>query len=90
MMIDHLDLIEKLPAMLQGRKTFAKMDDGGNYHIGNVEDWWIMFSEIEQAIKDYCRYKKTGEYNLSAPVNGNWDVLNAYKVKGEEDEHDSF
>lgn len=33
MTIDSTELIRILPAMLQGRKKFAKMSDGGNYHI---------------------------------------------------------
>ena len=32
----------------------------------------------KEIIEDYCEYKKTGKYMLSAPVNGNWNVLNAY------------
>ena len=78
MIIDSTDLIRKLPAMIQGRTTFAKMSDGGDYHIGKVDSWCLMFSEVVQAIEDYCEYKKTGKYMLSAPVNGNWNVLNAY------------
>ena len=34
MTIDHADLIKKLPAMIQGRTVFAKMADGGNFHVG--------------------------------------------------------
>lgn len=84
MQIDSTDLIRKLPAMLQGRKIFAKMGDGGNYHVGNVDSWCIFYGEVVKAIEDYCEYKKTGKYKLSAPVNGNWDVLNAYHYEGGE------
>lgn len=78
MQIDSIDLIRKLPAMLQGRKKFAKIIDGGNYHRGDVNEWCLSFNEVVQAIEDYCEYKKTGKYILSAPIDGNWDVLNAY------------
>ena len=33
-----------------------------------------------------CEYKKTGKYTLSAPINGNWDVLNAYQYEPQESE----
>lgn len=79
MMIDSTDLIRKLPAMIQGRKKFAKFSDGGNYHIGDVDSWCLRFDEVVKAIEDYCEYEETGKYRLSAPVNGNWNVLNAYK-----------
>lgn len=82
MSIDSNELIRKLPAMLQGRKKFAKMEDGGNYHVGNVDEWWMTYAEIVQAIEDFCEYKRTGKYTLSAPVNGNWNVLNAYPYGG--------
>lgn len=39
MQIDSIDLIRKLPAMIQGNKKFAKVTDGGNYHVGEVEHW---------------------------------------------------
>ena len=77
-MIDSEDLIRKLPAMLQGRKKFARLADGGNYHQGKVENWCLYFNDVVKAIEDYCEYKQTGKLILSAPVNGNWDVLNAY------------
>lgn len=78
MTIDHADLIRKLPAMLQGRKKFAKMSEGGNYHIGEPDNWCLFLKEVVTAIEDYCEYKLTGRYSLSAPINGNWNVLNAY------------
>lgn len=78
MQIDSEDLIRKLPAMLNGRKKFALCKDGGNYHIGPVDNWCLDFAEIVTAIEDYCRYKRTGKYTLSAPVDGNWNVLHAY------------
>ena len=81
MMIDSTDLIRKLPAMIQGNKKFAKIADGGDYHVGKVEGWCLRFDEIVKAIEDYCEYKETGKYKLSAPVNGNWDTLNAYAYK---------
>lgn len=80
-MIDSDDLIRKLPAMLQGRKKFAKMADGGNYHIGLPDDWCLFFRDVVQGIEDYCEYKETGKYRLSAPVFGSWDVMNAYPYK---------
>lgn len=88
MKIDSIDLIRKLPAMIQGNKKFAKFADGGDYHIGKVEHWCLRFDEIVKAIEDYCDYKETGKYKLSAPVNGNWDTLNsyAYKEKAESEE----
>lgn len=85
MMIDSADLIRKLPAMIQGRKKFAKMADGGNYHVGEVDKWCLNYAEVVQGIEDYCTYKETGEYRLSAPVDGNWNVLNAYLY---EEKHD--
>ena len=84
MMIDSTDLIRKLPAMLNGRRKFARLKDGGNYHQGDVDEWCVLFREIVQGIEDYCEYKKTGKYTLSAPVNGNWDVLNAYPYQPKE------
>lgn len=81
MMIDSTDLIRKLPAMLQGRRKFAKMADGGNYHLGNPNTWCLFFPDIVQAIEDYCEYKETGKYRISASINGNWNVLNAYKYQ---------
>ena len=81
MKIDSTDLIRKLPAMIQGNKKFAKIADGGNYHVGEVEHWCLRFDEIVKAIEDYCEYKETGKYKLSAPVNGNWDTLNAYPYR---------
>ena len=86
MKIDSTDLIRKLPAMIQGNKKFAKIADGGDYHVGKVEDWCLRFDEIVKAIEDYCEYKETGKYKLSAPVNSNWDVLNAYPYKEQVDE----
>lgn len=83
MMIDSTDLIRKLPAMLQGRKKFAKVADGGNYHLGNPDEWCLFFLDVVQGIEDYCKYKQTNKYTLSAPINGNWDVLHAYPY-GEE------
>ena len=85
MKIDSTDLIRKLPAMIQGRKTFAKFEDGGNYHQGDVDKWCLFFRDIVIAIEDYCEYKETGKYRYSAPVNGNWDVLNAYPYKDYEE-----
>ena len=86
MIIDSTDLIRKLPAMLQGRRKFARFSDGGNYHQGEVDEWCLWFEDVVQAIEDYCEYKKTGKYTLSAPVNSNWDVLNAYPYKEQVDE----
>lgn len=83
MNIDSNDLIRKLPAMLQGRRKFAKFKDGGNYHAGNVDSWCLTFSEVVTAIEDYCTYKNTGKYTVSAPIDGNWDTLNAYDYKSE-------
>lgn len=88
MQIDSTDLIRKLPAMLQGRRKFAKVDDGGDYHFGEVDDWCLSFRDVRLAIEDYCRYKQTGKYILSAPVNGNWNVLNAYPYDEQEGEDD--
>lgn len=79
MTIDSADLIRKLPAMIQGRKVFAKMADGGNYHVGEPDNWCLNFKEVVTAIEDYCEYKATGRFSLSAPVGNNWDVMNAYK-----------
>lgn len=79
MKIDSTDLIRKLPAMLQGRKKFAKISDGGDYHVGEVDNWCLTFSEVVKGIEDYCEYKETNKYRLSAPVNGSWNVLNAYQ-----------
>lgn len=79
MTIDHADLIRKLPAMIQGRMVFAKMADGGNFHVGEPDDWCLTFKDVVTAIEDYCEYKLSGRYSLSAPVGNNWNVLNAYK-----------
>ena len=79
MTIDHADLIRKLPAMIQGRKNFAPFSDGGDYHFGDPDNWCLNYKEIVTAIEDYCEYKLTGRYSLSAPVGNNWDVMNAYK-----------
>jgi len=81
MLIDSTELIRILPAMLQGRKTFAKILDGGDYHIGNVDDWCLSYKEVVQGIEDFCEYKNTGKFRLSAPVNGSWNVLNAYSYE---------
>ena len=81
MKIDSIDLIRKLPAMLQGRKKFARIADGGNYHMGEPDEWCLFFADVVQAIEDYCIYKQTGGYRLSAPINGNWNVLNAYPYR---------
>lgn len=78
MLIDSNELIRKLPAMIQGRKVFANIADGGNYHIGTPDAWVCHFEEIVTAIEDFCDYKKTGRFSLSAPINGDWDVMNAY------------
>lgn len=86
MKIDSTDLIRKLPAMIQGNKKFAKIADGGDYHVGEVEHWCLRFDEVVKAIEDYCEYIKTGKYKLSAPVNSNWDVLNAYPYEEQVDE----
>lgn len=81
MQIDSNNLIRKLPAMIQGRRKFAKTADGGNYHIGAVDDWCLTYKEVVQAIEDYCEYRDTGKYRLSAPINGSWNVMNAYPYK---------
>ena len=81
MTIDHADLIRKLPAMIQGRRVFAKIEDGGNYHVGEPDEWCLTFSDVVKAIEDYCEYKLTGQYSLSAPVGKTWNVLNAYPYK---------
>jgi len=90
MTIDSTELIRKLPAMIQGRKKFAKIADGGNYHVGAVNEWCLTYAEVVQAIEDFCEYKKTNAYRFSAPVNGDWNVLNAYhyepKSKDESEE----
>lgn len=86
MTIDSTDLIRKLPAMIQGRKKFARFEEGGDYHQGDVDKWCLSFEDVVQAIEDYCKFKETGKYTLSAPVNGNWDVLNAYPYKEGEDD----
>ena len=39
-----------------------------------------------KAIEDFCEYKKTGKYILSAPIDGNWNVLNAYQYEPKESE----
>lgn len=84
MTIDSTELIRTLPAMLQGRKKFAKMADGGNYHVGEVDEWCLSYADVVKAIEDFCEYKKTGKYKLSAPINGNWNVLNAYQYEPQE------
>ena len=86
MQIDSNNLIRKLPAMIQGRRKFAKVADGGDYHVGNVDDWCLTYKEVVQAIEDYCEYIDTGKYRLSAPINGSWNVLNAYFYKKSEAE----
>lgn len=86
MTIDSNELIRILPAMLQGRKKFAKTADGGNYHIGKVDEWCLFYSDVVKAIEDFCEYKKTGKYILSAPIDGNWNVLNAYQYEPQESE----
>lgn len=83
-MIDSIDLIRKLPAMMQGRRKFAKWEDGGNYHQGDVDSWCLFFPDIVQAIEDYVEYINTGKYKISGPVNGSWDVLNAYPYEPKE------
>ena len=86
MTIDSTELIRILPAMLQGRKKFAKMSDGGNYHTGKVDEWCLSYADVVKAIEDFCEYKKTGKYILSAPIDGNWNVLNAYQYEPQESE----
>ena len=81
MQIDSNNLIRKLPAMIQGRRKFAKIADGGDYHIGTIDDWCLTYKEVVQAIEDYCEYIDTGKYRLSAPINGSWNVMNAYPYK---------
>ena len=81
MQIDSNNLIRKLPAMIQGRRKFAKIEDGGDYHVGEVDNWCLTYKEVVQAIEDYCEYIDTGKFRLSAPINGNWNVLNAYPYK---------
>ena len=79
MMIDHEDLIKKLPMMIQGNKTFAKYSEGGNYHIGAVEHWCLNFNEIVEGIESYCEFKRTNKYKLGAPVNGSFALDYDYK-----------
>ena len=86
MTIDSTELIRRLPAMIQGRKKFAKIEDGGNYHVGAVDKWCLTYAEVVQAIEDFCEYKKTHTYRFSAPVNGDWNVLNAYYYEPQESE----
>ena len=86
MTLDSTELIKKLPAMIQGRKKFAKIADGGNYHVGAVNEWCLTYAEVVQAIEDFCEYKKTNKYTLSAPIDGNWNVLNAYQYEPQESE----
>ena len=81
MQIASNNLIRKLPAMIQGRCKFAKIADGGDYHVGAVDDWCLTYKEVVQAIEDYCEYIDTGKYRLSAPINGSWNVMNAYPYK---------
>ena len=78
MQIDSNELIRLLPAMLQGRRKFAPMSEGGDYHVGKVDEWCLFFPDVVQAIEDFCEYKETGKCRLSAPIDGNWNVLNAY------------
>ncbi len=78
MMIDSADLIRKLPMMIQGNKTFAKFSEGGDYHIGAVEQWCLTYEEIVEGIESYCEYKRTNKYKLGAPVNGSF-ALNSYE-----------
>ena len=84
MTIDSNELIRTLPAMIQGRRKFAKMADGGDYHVGEVDKWCLFYEDVVKAIEDFCEYKKTGKYKLSAPINGSWDVLNAYQYEPQE------
>lgn len=49
--------------------------------MGEPDGWCLRFDEVVQAIEDYCEYKETDKYRLSAPINGNWDVLNAYPYR---------
>lgn len=86
MTIDSNELIRILPAMLQGRRKFAPMSEGGDYHVGKVDEWCLFFPDIVQAIEDFCEYKETGKYRLSAPIDGNWNVLNAYQYEPQESE----
>lgn len=65
MWIDSDELITKLPAMIQGRKTFTP---DGDYHRGPVEDWCLRWDEVEQGIKDFVNMKDTGNYTYGAPV----------------------
>lgn len=81
MTIDSTDLIRKLPAMIQGNRKFAKIADGGDYHTGSVDSWCLSYSEIVKGIEDYCEYLKTGKYKISAPIDGTWNVLDAYKYE---------
>ena len=71
MQIDSNNLIRKLPAMIRGRRKF----------VGAVDDWCLTYKEVVQAIEDYCEYIDTGKYRLSAPINGSWNVMNAYPYK---------
>lgn len=77
MLIDSVDLIRKLPMMIQGNKTFAKFSEGGDYHIGEVDSWCLNYKEIVEGIESYCEYKRTNQYKLGAPVNGSF-ALNSY------------
>ena len=86
MTIDSNELIRTLPAMIQGRRKFAKTADGGDYHVGEVDAWCLSYADVVKAIEDFCEYKKTGKYKISAPINGNWDVLNAYQYEPQESE----
>ena len=65
MMIDSDELLAKLPAMIQGRKTFAP---DGDYHRGPVEEWCLTMEEVNQGIKDFANMKETGKYTYGAPV----------------------
>lgn len=80
MMIDSADLIRKLPMMIQGNKTFAKFSEGGDWHIGKVEEWCLRYEEIVDGIEEYCEYKKTGKWKLGAPVNGSF-ALDSYEYE---------
>ena len=86
MTIDSNELIRILPAMLQSRRKFAKMADGGNYHIGEVDNWCLSYAEVVKAIENFCEFKRTGKYTVTAPINGNWNVLYAYPYEPQESE----
>ena len=54
------------------------MSEGGNYHGGKADKWCLSYADVVQAIEDFCEYKETGKYRLSAPIDGNWNVLNDF------------